>query len=184
MWIEKFPTHGSQSLFAFDIDSTRLVSLKIHPDGKLSFKSTAQAEPGLFPHAVITKARWTHISLVHYTHRSFNPTIRPYYTFYSREYAKPRPGLFIDGIFCDGLNWPYPKNPTTAAPASYVIGDDTSGATMRWCLSTAYLISSPLGQCHHMSSSIFSKIILKTTNYTVSYITWDQNTPQTFNRMN
>lgn len=76
LWVEKFPTHRNQNLFAFDVDSTRLISLEIHPDGKLSLRSTAHDEPGLFPHAAITKARWTHISLVHYTHRSLNPTIR------------------------------------------------------------------------------------------------------------
>jgi hypothetical protein len=78
LWVEKFPTLGSQSLFAFDLDSTRLISLEVHPEGKLSFKSTAQEQPAIFPRALITKARWTHISLVHYTHRSLNPTIRPY----------------------------------------------------------------------------------------------------------
>ena len=146
LWVEKFPTHGNQNLFAFDVDSTRLISLEIHPDGKLSFKSSAQQEPGAFPHATIAKARWTHITLVHYTHRSLNPTIRRYPPFISLELTKPCSGLFIDGVLCDGLNWPYPKNPTTAVSASYVIGDDTSDATMQWCLSTSYLISVPLGQ--------------------------------------
>ena len=81
LWVEKFPKHDSQNLFGFDVDSTRLISLKIHPDGKLSFKSTAQQEPGAFPRALIPKARWTHIALVHYTHKSFNPTIRWYFAF-------------------------------------------------------------------------------------------------------
>jgi len=76
LWVEKFPSHGNQNLFAFDVDSTRLISLEIHPDGKLSFKSIAQQEAGIFPHALVPKARWTHIALVHYTHRSHNPTIR------------------------------------------------------------------------------------------------------------
>ena len=85
LWVEKLPTHNQQSLFAFDVDSTRLISLEIHPDGKLSLKSTAQEEPFIFSHALITRARWTHISLVHYTHKSHNPTIRPYNPFKSRK---------------------------------------------------------------------------------------------------
>ena len=145
LWVEKFPTRSSQNLFAFDVDSARLMSLEVHPDGKLSFKSTAQQEPGVFPHAVIPKARWTHITLVHYTHRSLNPTIRWYPPLILLECAKLCSGLFIDGVLCDGLNWPYPKNPTTATSASYVIGDDTPDTTMQWCLSTSYLVSIPLG---------------------------------------
>jgi len=77
LWVEKFPTHGSQNLFAFDVDSVRLISLEIHPEGKLSLKSAAQQEAGVFPHSLIPKARWTHVTLVHYSHRSHNPTIRP-----------------------------------------------------------------------------------------------------------
>ena len=160
LWVEKFPTHGNQNLFAFDVDSTRLISLEIHPDGKLSFKSTAQQEPGVFPHAVIQKARWTHVALVHYTHRSLNPTIRRYPLFLSLECSKSCPGLFIDGVLCDGLNWPYPKNPTTATCASYVVGDEAQDATMQWCLSTSYLISVPLGQFHHIFTAIFAQILL------------------------
>jgi len=76
LWVEKFPTRGSQNLFAFDVDSVRLISLEIHPDGKLSLKSAAQQEAGVFPHSLIPKARWTHVTLVHYSHRSHNPTIR------------------------------------------------------------------------------------------------------------
>lgn len=79
LWVEKFPTHGSQNLFAFDVDSFRLISLEIHPDGKLSLKSAAQQEAGVFPHSLIPKARWTHVTLVHYSHRSQNPTIRWYF---------------------------------------------------------------------------------------------------------
>jgi hypothetical protein len=183
LWVEKFPTHGSQNLFAFDVNFTRLISLAIHPDGKLSFKSTAQVEPAPFPHAVVTKARWTHIALVHYTHRSLNPTIRQYRPFDHVKYTKSRSGLFIDGVLCDGLNWSYPKNPATATSASYVIGDSAPGATMRWCLSTSYLISVPLGQCrHHISPATSADITLKTTSCTVSFITWDRNTPQTSSR--
>lgn len=160
LWVEKFPAHGNHNLFAFDIDSTRVISLEIHPDGRLSFKSTAQQEPGAFPHAVIPKARWTHITLVHYTHRSLNPTIRQYYPFLSLECTKLRSGLFIDGVLCDGLNWPYPKNPTAGTSASYVIGDETKDATMRWCLSTSHLISVPLGRFRYMLTAIFTQIPL------------------------
>lgn len=146
LWIEKLPTHGNQSLFAFDVDSTRMISLEIHPDGKLSFKSTAHEEPGLFPRAAITKARWTHIALVHYTHRSLNPTIR----------------FFIDGVFCGGLNWPYPKSSTAPTSASYIIGDDAPNTTMRWCLSTSYFISVPLDNelhrfIHHLGPKYAAK---------------------------
>ena len=157
LWVEKFPTDNSQNIFAFDVDSTRLISLEIHPDGKLSFKSAAQQELGVFPNAVMPKARWTHVTLVHYTHRSLNPTIRRYPPFILLECAKSCSGLFIDGVLCDGLNWPYPKNPTTATSASYVIGDDTPDATMQWCLSTSYLVSIPLGEFHHMLTAIVAK---------------------------
>jgi len=160
LWVEKFPTHSNQNLFAFDVDSARLISLELHPDGKLSFKSTAQQESGVFPHAVIPKARWTHITLVHYTHRSLNPTIRWCPPPILVERAKSYSGLFIDGVLCDGLNWPYPKNPTTATFASYVIGDDTPGATMQWCLSTSYLVSVPLGEFRHAFTVIFVQVPL------------------------
>lgn len=85
LWVEKFPTRGNQNLFAFDVDSARQITLEIHPDGKLSFKSTAHEGPGIFPRARIMKARWTHIALVHYTHRSFNPTIRSCHPLQSSE---------------------------------------------------------------------------------------------------
>jgi hypothetical protein len=171
LWVEKFPTRGNQNLFAFDVDSTRQISLEIHPDGKLSFKSTAQEGPGLFPHARIMKARWTHVALVHYTHRSPNPTIRLCCPLHHLKPTKSHSGLFIDGIPCDGLNWSYPKSLTNVTHASYVLGDDTPDATMQWCLSTSYLVSTPLGQCHHLPLAISADITPKTTSYTVSYIT-------------
>lgn len=154
MWVERFPTHGNQNLFAFNMDSSRLISLEIRPDGKLSFKSTMQEKPAVFPRAVITKARWTHLTLVHYTHRSHSPTIRQCPPFMPVECAKSCSGLFIDGVLSDGLNWPYPRTPTSGSSGSYVIGDGTSSATMQWCLSTSYLISIPLGQFHLMPSEI------------------------------
>lgn len=171
LWIEKLPTHGNQSLFAFDVDSTRVISLEIHPDGKLSFRSTAHEEPGLFPRATITKARWTHITLVHYTHRSLNPTIRTYSPLCSRECTKSRSGLFIDGVFCGGLNWPYPQSSTAPTSASYIIGGGAPDTTMRWCLSTSYLISVPLGQRPIALSAIYANITPKKTNYIALYIT-------------
>ena len=174
LWVEKFPTDNSQNIFAFDIDSTRLISLGIHPDGKLSFKSTAQQEPGVFPNAVIPKARWTHVTLVHYTHRSLNPTIRRYPPFILLECAKSCSGLFIDGVLCDGLNWPYPKNPTTTTSVSYVIGDDTSDATMQWCLSTSYLVSVPLGEFHHMLTAIVAKSHFRQRVATLHSSSWTQ----------
>lgn len=42
--------------------------------------------------------------------------------------------------------------------ASYVIGDDTPDSTMQWCLSTSYLISAPLGQCHYRLPTISANI--------------------------
>jgi hypothetical protein len=54
---------------------------------------------------------------------------------------------------------------------------------MQWCLSTAYLISVPLGQCQHVLTTIFAKVDLKTTSYHASSITWDPNTLQISSRM-
>lgn len=54
-------------------------------------------------------------------------------------------GLFLDGVLNDGVNWPYPKPAPNLQKTTYTIGNNSPRAQMSWCLSSVYLLSTPLG---------------------------------------
>ncbi|KAF8635320.1 hypothetical protein AX17_003946 [Amanita inopinata Kibby_2008] len=162
LWMEELPRNGPCQLFGIKLDFGSLVELVLNEDGTLglltsstpntSINTNANTTPsGSFARlgrSKIVKGRWTHITLVHYPHKSFSPTIR----------------VFIDGVLCDTLNWPYPKPENVAGPGQYIIGDEDLGADhpplntssnsnsnpkpstrdVSWCISSAYLLSTPL----------------------------------------
>ncbi|KAI0826715.1 beach-domain-containing protein [Trametes gibbosa] len=127
LWIEKVPRDVRHSLFSISSSSSVLFSLKLRPDGSLDCESTGNKEPAVLK-AHLAKGRWTHLTLVHYPHRNFKPTIR----------------LFVDGTLADSVNWHYPKGDTNGADRPYAIGDNSSDACLNWCLTAAYLFSVPL----------------------------------------
>lgn len=55
----------------------------------------------------------------------------------------------MDGALCDTFQSPYPKSESIAVPGWYALGDDSdSNAQLGWCISSAYLLSTPLGTCY------------------------------------
>lgn len=55
------------------------------------------------------------------------------------------PGLFIDGVPSDSLQWAYPKFDETS-PATFMVGDDVTAVESSWCVASAYLLSVALGK--------------------------------------
>ncbi|KAF9466003.1 hypothetical protein BDZ94DRAFT_1252774 [Collybia nuda] len=139
VWISEMPRATAHPIFTVTLPSRTLVTLSIHPDGKLDFSSSVNPEKVVFTKSKLHRFRWTHVTLVHYPHKVSNPTIR----------------LFVDGVLSDALNWIYPKGDTTAQSGTFIIGDISSTARMSWCLASAYFISFPLGDdlprlIHHL----------------------------------
>ncbi|CCM01781.1 uncharacterized protein FIBRA_03848 [Fibroporia radiculosa] len=136
VWIEKLPT-TSHTIFSCLLRNTTIVTLLLRPDGTLAYSGSPGRDP--VPLNVnVVRARWAHLTLVHYPHRSSNPTVR----------------LFLDGVLVDALNWHYPGLEATPGLGMYQIGDNGASG-MNWCFASAYLIASPLGDSiprfiHHL----------------------------------
>ncbi|KAH9919489.1 beach-domain-containing protein [Epithele typhae] len=126
LWIEQVPRDRIHNLFSISNGDQEYFSLKLRPDGNLDCASTGNKEPAVLK-ARLAKGRWTHVTLVHYPHRGSKPTIR----------------LFVDGTMTDSVQWVYPRGDTTV-DRPYTIGDSTDGASLNWCMASAYLICVPL----------------------------------------
>ncbi|KAF9002530.1 hypothetical protein BDQ17DRAFT_1357028 [Cyathus striatus] len=77
----------------------------------------------------IRKSRWTHVSLIHYPHRSSNPSIR--------------------------FKLQYPRQESVSLKGTYTVGDASTDSQLSWCLASAYLIALPLADdlprlIHHL----------------------------------
>lgn len=73
--METLPEFRPHSLFSFRLADNLVFSLRLRADGNLECQSTGNKDMVIF-NTVIPKQRWTHLALVHYPHRSSNPTIR------------------------------------------------------------------------------------------------------------
>lgn len=60
-------------------------------------------------------------------------------------YSYSYPGLFIDGVLNDVLNWTYPKPDNIPQVGKYILGDD-SKVQAGWCMASSYFVSVPLGK--------------------------------------
>ncbi|KII85493.1 hypothetical protein PLICRDRAFT_44793 [Plicaturopsis crispa FD-325 SS-3] len=129
LWVEKYPTDKAHALFGFRLATRPHITLSLRPDGKLELQTTGSRNIALFPKSTIAKSRWTHIVLVHYPHRASSPNIR----------------LFMDGVLHDTMNLPYPRIESAAQTGTYTLGDLSDGASVSWCLASAYLLSTPIG---------------------------------------
>ncbi|KZT25814.1 beach-domain-containing protein [Neolentinus lepideus HHB14362 ss-1] len=139
LWFEKLPQSDPQPVFTFRIASHALFGLSVRADGRLQLRGTAQRDIFVSAKGRVQKSRWTHVTLVHYPHRISNPTIR----------------IFVDGVLADTINWAYPKLEPTLGVGAYVLGDDSESANSRWCVTSSYFISQPLGDdlprlVHHL----------------------------------
>ncbi|KAF8621252.1 hypothetical protein AX15_007913 [Amanita polypyramis BW_CC] len=130
MWIRTsdLPKASPFTLFSIKSEFNPLLELKLNEDGTLSLLTSANAPPVQLTKSKIVKSRWTHVTLVHYPHRSSSPTIR----------------LFVDGTLCDTFQSAYAKPELITGPAQYILGDDSESAQLSWCISSAYLLSTPL----------------------------------------
>jgi hypothetical protein len=75
VWIKELPT-TTHPIFSARINTRTMVSLSLRGDGKLELLTSSNRDVGVFRKSNVHKARWTHITLVHYPHRVSNPTIR------------------------------------------------------------------------------------------------------------
>ncbi|KAF8154493.1 hypothetical protein B0H34DRAFT_660452 [Crassisporium funariophilum] len=153
-WISDLPSGGSShALFTAEMPLRVLLKLSLRPDGKLELQSSTPStpvsspssagkdttQPVSFASSAIRKGRWTHVSLVHYPHRGSNPNIR----------------LYVDGVFVEGLSWPFPRSDSGFQIGKYSIGDVSGKAKMSWCFASAYLLATPLADelprlIHHL----------------------------------
>ncbi|EPQ51421.1 beach-domain-containing protein [Gloeophyllum trabeum ATCC 11539] len=139
LWFERFAQTEAQPVLTFRIGENVLVRLSVRADGKLQLRSTGNGEMFVSAKPRVHKSRWIHITLVHYPHRVSNPTIR----------------IYIDGVLTETLNWQYPKSLYTAGVGTYLLGDDVESTRARWCITSTFLLSSPLGDdlprlVHHL----------------------------------
>ncbi|KAF5360312.1 hypothetical protein D9758_009126 [Tetrapyrgos nigripes] len=147
LWIAKFPSEGtSHRIFAVRSGERDMVLLKLRHDGKLMFQTSGNSSPVIFSKLAFAKARWIHLTLVHYPgrDRASNPTIR----------------LFIDGVLNDHVNWSYPKPISTSSSVQYMLGDDAKDTKLSWCIASSYFLSTPLADdlprlIHHLGPRYF-----------------------------
>ncbi|KAK7442741.1 Beige protein-like 1 [Stygiomarasmius scandens] len=148
LWIAKLPPNGSshQIFVARSGEKKDMVLLKLQHDGKLVLQTSGNSSPAIFSKANISKARWIHLTLVHYPgrDRSSNPSVR----------------LFVDGVLNDHVNWYYPKPDSASSSIRFIIGDDAKDAKLPWCIASSYFFSLPLADdlprfIHHLGPRYF-----------------------------
>ncbi|KAJ4474264.1 hypothetical protein J3R30DRAFT_3295344 [Lentinula aciculospora] len=158
LWIERLPQpDASHLLFSANLSSLSepsasesLISLKLHHGGKLKMYSSGSKQTVEFTQARILRAKWTHITLVHYPGRD--------------RYSNPSIRLFIDGVLSDTINWQYPKMSSSSSSSrssiEYILGDNSKGAMMNWCFASCYMVALPLADdiprfIHHLGPRYF-----------------------------
>lgn len=60
-------------------------------------------------------------------------------------------GLFIDAVAQDTVNLGYPKPETKSNGLMYRIGNGAIGDSPSWCLSSAYLVATPIRELPSLS---------------------------------
>lgn len=88
-----------------------------------------------------------------------------------------RQGLFVDGVLTDTQHWIYPPS-QTAQPLTYTIGSDHEDASLRWCVASMYLLSTPMGNdlprlIHHLGTRYNGNFQDKTM---VRFLTYEAST--------
>lgn len=76
VWISDMPPGAPHPIFTAKLPSRALLTLSIHPDGKLELSTSANPGRTVFANSKVHKFRWTHITLVHYPHKVSSPSIR------------------------------------------------------------------------------------------------------------
>jgi hypothetical protein len=76
VWISEMPPNTPHPIFTAKLPSRTLLTLSIHPDGKIELSTAANPESTVFTKSKLHKFRWTHITLVHHPHKASNPSIR------------------------------------------------------------------------------------------------------------
>lgn len=118
--------------------------LRLRSDGKLELSSSSNRDSVIFSKATIRKSRWMHLALVHYPSRSSNPSIRMFFVWWTIAVYLSCLGLFVDGVIQDGINWAYPRPDSKPQVLTYTIGNGIAGKSPSWCISSAYLIATPI----------------------------------------
>ncbi|KAI0317827.1 beach-domain-containing protein [Amylostereum chailletii] len=131
LWIAQYPSHNSQNIFSFRMQSRTFFSLRLRPDGHLELWSSSQKETTKLK-LPFPQSRWTHVTVIYYPHRGTNPSLR----------------IFIDGVLTELFSWAYPKNESHTQTGTYVLGEDSDDAELSWCMASATMLTKPLGSDH------------------------------------
>ncbi|KAG0697567.1 hypothetical protein DFH29DRAFT_1003625 [Suillus ampliporus] len=159
IWLERMPSEPHK-LFRISFGSSDAVALSIGSNGTLALRTRAVQKVQMLPKSKVTTSRWTHVTLVHHTHRSSHPSIC----------------VFIDGILSDSMQWAYPKL-DEASPATFMVGDDVAAVDSSWCVASAYLLSVALDDdfprfIHHLgprySESFQDQTLIRFLTYEAS----------------
>ena len=194
MWFfpSSLPSTSSHTLFKASTPGAvrPLFQFSLRFDGKLSIISNAVQEgEATFSASKVRKGRWAHLAFVWYLRRSSHPNLSECSYWPANEitmflYQKNIfIGLYVDGVFVEGLQLPYPRAESMSGFGAnlgvrYTIGDAeaTSSSSMSWCLASAYLLGLPLGM---LVSTRFppsgyqsNPTISQLTTYRGSSITW------------
>ncbi|KAG1745693.1 hypothetical protein EDB19DRAFT_1927133 [Suillus lakei] len=159
IWFERMPSEPHK-LFSISFGSSDAVALSVGSNGALALRSRAVRKVEMLPKSKVTTSRWTHVTLVHHTHRSSHPSVC----------------VFVDGVLSDSLQWAYPKF-DEASPATLMVGDDVAAVESSWCVASAYLLSVALDDdfprfIHHLgprySESFQDQTLIRFLTYEAS----------------
>ncbi|KAG1732883.1 uncharacterized protein EDB91DRAFT_1150772 [Suillus paluster] len=159
IWLERMPSEPHK-LFSISFGSSDVVALSVGNNGVLALQTRAVQKVQVLPKSKVTTSRWTHVALVHHTHRSSHPSFC----------------VFIDGVLSDSLQRAYPKL-DEASPATFIVGDDVAAVDSSWCVASAYLLSVALDDdfprfIHHLgprySESFQDQTLIRFLTYEAS----------------
>ena len=148
IFLARMPSEYPLALFTISIDSKPVITLRIHSEGNFELSTSSSRDSVVFSKATIHRSRWTHVALVYYPSRSSSPSIRMSHGLSFTCYWS-LPGLSLDGVIQDGINRVYPQ-PIVKGPIIYTIGGCQLDKSPSWCISSAYLVATPIRR--HLSS--------------------------------
>ncbi|KAH7926600.1 beach-domain-containing protein [Leucogyrophana mollusca] len=124
LWLDRPPSEPHK-IFSICFGTRAVVKVFMGSNGTLALQTNSSRDIAMLSNSKVAASRWTHITCVHYPHRSSQPTIR----------------LFVDGILTDSLQWAYPKVDDTSGTATFVLGEVSTSSDMAWCIASSYLLS-------------------------------------------
>lgn len=132
-------------IFSISFGSRCAIELSIGNNGTLALRTSSRQEFAVLSKTRIETSRWTHIAIVYYPHRA---GVRTFVRIAVCLDLISFLGVFVDGVLSETFDWAYPSIHENCI-GEFSLGDNRPDTAFSWCVVSAYLLSTPLGDSFH-----------------------------------